>query len=156
MGMYQPLLFIHSWMRWTIIFAIIYFLIRSINGWSKQSPWTSQDNYYIWAFNQVFGYQILFGLTLWISLSPMTKAGFKDSSLILENSMIFFWFLRHPITMILALGAFHMGKAKGRSAVPEKRFKIFAVTFLIVLLVIASAIPWPGLSYGRSLFRWFL
>jgi hypothetical protein len=153
--MYEPILFLHSWTRWAVFLGVIYFFIRSVVGWWKKSTWTSQDGYFIWAFNQAFGYQVAFGITLWIGLSPMTKAGMKDPPLILENDMIFFWVLRHALTMILALGAFHIGKARSKKVAPNDRFKVYTVTFAIVLLMIVSAIPWPWLSYGRTLFRWF-
>ena len=124
--------------------------------WRQQAPWMAQDSYFIWAFNQVFGYQIGFGITLWIGLNPMTKVGFKNPSLVLENGVISFWVLRHAITMILALGTFHIGKARSKKVIPNDRFKIYTVTFAIILTLITSAIPWPWLSYGRALFRWFL
>ena len=153
--MYQPLLFIHSWFRWILFIAIIYFFIRSAKAWRTQHNWTGQDNYFIWAFNQIFGYQLGFGLTLWTGLSPMTKTGFKNPSLIFDNGVISFWVLRHAITMILAFGVFHIGRAKSKKAPPNDCFKIYTITFGIILTLVASAIPWPWLSYGRSLFRWW-
>ncbi len=153
--MYELLLFIHSWTRWIVLIAIIYFFLRSLRGWRTGAPWTAQDHYFIWAFNQIFGYQVLFGLTLWIGLSPMTKAGIKNPNLILQDGAISFWVLRHALTMILAFGLFHAGRAKSKKVSTIQRFKVYALTFGMMLAMIASAIPWPWLSYGRLLFRWF-
>jgi hypothetical protein len=152
--MYEPLLLIHSWTRWAVFFGALYFLGRSFTGWWKKTPWTPQDGNFIWAFNQAFTYQIGFGIVLWLGLSPITKAGFKSPWLLLENGAISFWALRHPLTMVLALGVFHIGKARSKKVLPEERFRLFAITFAIVFIMISSAIPWPWLSYGRAFFRW--
>ncbi len=152
--MYDSLLFIHSWFRWAVYLAVIYFLIRSIIGWQKKSPWTVQDNHFVWAFTQVFAYQIGFGLTLWIGLSPLTKIAIKDPALLWEEGLISFWVLRHPATMVLALGVYFIGKSRSEKAL-SNRFKAYAITFTVIFLMITSAIPWPWLAYGRALFRWF-
>lgn len=153
--MYESLLFIHSWTRWVVFIGLIYFLIKATSGWLMKTPWKASDGHFIWAFDQVFGYQVLFGLTLWLGLSPYTKTVFKDFNLLWENPVLFFWTLRHGLTMILALGVFHMGKGKAKRASDNKKYKIFAFTFAGSLLLVISAIPWPWLSYGRALIRWF-
>ena len=152
--MYEPLLLLHSWVRWLILLSLIYFLAKSIKGAFFAEKWSANEESFLWAFNQAFGYQVLFGLTLWLGQSPLVKAGFREPHLILNDSVVSFWALRHPLTMIFALGAFHMAKARAKRVAPEEKFKHFAITFGLILILIASAIPWPTLSYGRPLLRW--
>ena len=154
--MYESILLVHSWVRWMVVLAIVYFFLRSLFGWLTEAAWTEKDDSFIWVFNQLFGIQIAFGFTLWIALSPFTKAFMKDPSLIFDNSLMSFWALRHGLTMIFAMGAFHIGRGRSKRSPPEKRFKIFTFAFGVVIVMIASAIPWPWLSYGRPLFRWML
>ena len=153
--MYEPLLFIHSWTRWSVLLALLYFFWRSTVGWARKQKWEASDAHFIWAFNQVFGYQVAFGFTLWLALSPFTKAGFRDFGSITENPLVFFWTIRHGGTMLLAYGIFHMGKARAKRIEASVRFRHYSIVFGVILLLIVSAIPWPWLSYGRSLFRWF-
>ena len=153
--MYEPLIFIHSWFRWILFVGIVYFLTRSIYCWITKKPWKPSDTNFIWAFDQIFNYQILFGLMLWLAGSPLTKALFQDPSAALQNDVISFFTIRHGLTMIFAVGVFHMCKARARRLPEKDRFKIFSVVFGLVFVIVCSAIPWPGLIYGRDLFRWF-
>lgn len=153
--MYEPFLLLHSWTRWLVLLPAVYFFVKSVAGAAGYARWSAGENYFIWAFNQVFGYQVLFGLSLWLGASPIVKAAFRTPAIIFEDATIGFWTLRHPLTMIAALGVFHIGKAKAKRVEIERKFKYFAVTFGVILLLIASAIPWPWLTYGRPLLRWF-
>ncbi len=152
--MYEPLLFIHSWLRWIVLLAMCYFFVRSLYGWAKKHTWKPADSHFMWAFNQMFAYQVAFGIGIWMALSPFTKAAFKDTALILESPVIFFWTVRHGLTMILAIGFFQAAHAKTRRAPESVRFRNYAFVFGILLLIVASAIPWPGLPHGRNLLRW--
>lgn len=153
--MYEQLLFLHSWTRWVVFGTTVYFFLKSTIGWMRGARWTDSDAYFIWVFNQLFGFQLMFGLLLWLSLSPFTKAAFADGSLLSTNAAIFFWVVRHPLTMIFSYGFFHLGRARAKRADAKRKVRIYAVTFGVILFAVCSAIPWPGLLYGRSLFRWF-
>ena len=152
--MYEPLLFVHSWFRWIVLLSMIYFFGRSVYGWTRKISWAASDNQFMWAFNQMFAYQVMFGLALWIALSPYSKAGFKDAATLQENPVVSFWTIRHPATMLIAIAIFQIGHLLAKRRPADSKFRIYAVTFGLVLVAICSAIPWPGLDYGRALFRW--
>ncbi|RYZ68028.1 MAG: hypothetical protein EOP05_16950 [Proteobacteria bacterium] len=154
--MFGPFLFVHSWMRWIVLVALLYFVARTTYGWAKQIKWTERDSHFVWIFNQIFGYQVLFGLTLWLAMSPIVKAGFKEPSTFINEPLIFFWGLRHGLTMIVALGLFQIGAARAKRSPTSTRMRTYSLTSITVLFFILSAIPWPWMSYGRDLFRWFL
>jgi hypothetical protein len=142
-------------MRWIVAFAILFYFGRAMVGVLNRARPTELDTNFLWAFNQIFGYQILFGLTLWLAASPFVKVGLKNPGEMLSDPAISFWTLRHPLTMIFALGIFHMGKAFVRKrGTPENYFKYYSAIFFLILVTVASAIPWPGLVYGRDWFRW--
>jgi hypothetical protein len=153
--MYEPLLLIHSWTRWIVLIGLIFLFIRSLQGWIKQSEWTEGHTTFVWGVDQAFGYQVLFGILIWLALSPFSKAGFAQPGEIMTNPLLFFWTLRHPLTMISALGFFQIAKVRARRK-PESRekFKLMTLATGTLLILIATAIPWPGLYYGRALFRW--
>jgi heme/copper-type cytochrome/quinol oxidase subunit 4 len=142
--MYGLMLFIHSLTRWLVVLGTLFFFFRSLKGWIKNEEWTTQDTQFVWGFNQVFGCQILFGFTMWLGLSPITMAIFKDFNLIRENFVMLFWFALHGTAMILCLGFFHMAKAKARRTTDSKlKFKIFTLTLALIIAIFLMAIPWP-------------
>ena len=151
--MYGPLLFIHSWMRWLVLGVLLFLIFKTLFVQINKSKWQPKDDATLWVFDQIFGYQILFGLVLWAGTSPLTKMVFKNFSVIQEDPVLFFWFLRHPLTMIVAMGFFQGGYDKFKEAVPEKKNKILLFTLIITLVIILSAIPWSNLIFGRPLFR---
>jgi hypothetical protein len=152
--MYGPLLLIHSWTRWIVVVSGILFLIRCLVGWMKRQEWSSSENYFIWGFNQILGYQILFGFTLYIAASPYVRMAISNPSLISTNPVVGFWVARHAVTMLSTLGVFHVGRAKAKKAPQDSRFRIYTITFTVLMAMILSAIPWAGLAYGRPWFRW--
>lgn len=155
--MYSSLLFIHSWTRWVVVLGGIGLTSQMFLRWHQRRQWGGADNGLVWAFSQVFGYQVLFGLSLYIGGSPYTKVLISKPGLTLKTPVFFFWGLRHPATMLLALAIFQIGKRISQKHVQiEGRHRAFAVTLLLTMLAILSAIPWPKLEYGRSFFRWSL
>jgi hypothetical protein len=152
--MYGPMLLIHSWTRWIVVISSFYCLIRCFVGWLRKQEWGSTENYFIWAFNQILGYQILFGLMLYIGASPFVKMAISDPALIQSNPVVNFWVARHGPTMLLTLGVFHVGRAQATKAPANARYRIYAITFTVLMVMFLSAIPWVGLVYGRPWFRW--
>jgi hypothetical protein len=66
--MYEPLLLIHSWTRWIVLIGLVFLFIRSLQGWVKQTEWTDGHTTFVWAVDQVLGYQVLFGILIWLAL----------------------------------------------------------------------------------------
>lgn len=153
--MYEPLLLVHSLIRWALLFSMAWFLLLSLRGWIKKENWGPRQNHFLWAFDQAFGYQVLFGITLWIGGSPFVKSVFMNWSSVGEP-LQFFWFFRHGFTMLLSFGFWHFMRAKIRKAKNEDKFKLAFWTFFSILIFVLSAIPWPWLSYGRPWLRWHL
>lgn len=151
--MYEPLLFIHSWLRWLMLFMGLYLILRFARAARGGRAWTERDAGLLWAFDQAFGYQFLFGLTLWAGMSPWVKAFFHDPAGALENPFVFFWSLQHPLTMLVAIGVFHMLKARARRFEGAERFRALVGTLTLSLLIVLSGIPWPWMDVGRALVR---
>ena len=154
--MYEPLIFIHSWTRWAVLFGTGLLLWRTLNGWFRNKKWTSQDNHLVWAYTQVFGYQLLFGLTLYLGISPMTKASFMNLKGAWANPILRFWSVQHISWMISAFVVFQIGKHLSyKKTSIENRHRALAFTTLASTVILLCGIPWPYLVYGRSWFRGF-
>lgn len=126
-----------------------------MRGWVFKSIWTQYSEDLVRIFNQIFVIQICFGFTLWLFASPIVHAALLHPSMILHEPIFFFWAVRHPLTMIAALGVFHVGKYRARFAPDSAKHRTYSLTLGFVILIIFSAIPWPIYSYGRALFRGF-
>src|SRR4029077_2993408 len=65
-----------------------------------------------------------------------------------------FWAVEHITSMMLAVILAHVGRVLGRkAATPDsRRMKLF-ICFGIATVLMLLAIPWPGMSAGRPLFR---
>lgn len=153
--MYEALLFIHSWTRWAVVIGIVLILWQTLNGWLRNKKWTGYDNHLVWAFDQVLNYQVIFGLVLYLGLSPMTKMFFKNWGVIKDNPVFEFWAYFHISMMLLSIVIFQIGKFITYKKPIEQRHKGVAITMIFITLTIGLAIPWPFLVHGRALFRGF-
>ncbi|MBL7715501.1 MAG: hypothetical protein JNL01_08515 [Bdellovibrionales bacterium] len=154
--MYGPILFIHSWVRWGVLLGALFLIVRTTWASLSRQNWTARDNYWVWAYGQIFGYQLIFGLTLYFGLSPMTRSAFQNFSEAMENPVLFFWSIRHPLTLILAFAVFVLGKRLCFNRLSlETRHRGMAAVLWVSTAILLSAIPWPVLEYGRPWVRGF-
>ena len=153
--MYESLIFIHSWTRWILISAIIYFFIFSSVAAFRESEWSPREENFVWILSQLLIYQALFGVTLWWGTSPVVRSCILNPRQIFADSLCTFWTVRHPLTMLAAVTVFLVGKNRINRMAIERRFKSYVTVMGIIMLLIFSAIPWPFMSYGRALLRGF-
>ncbi|CAN5465698.1 hypothetical protein BH10BDE1_BH10BDE1_35890 [soil metagenome] len=152
--MYEPLLFIHSWFRWLALLSTVYYFGACIVASIRRAEWGASDNHFHWAYNQLIGYQIGFGVALWLAASPFVKAGLSNINDMYADPVLFFWTVRHPLTMLAVYAIYHIGRAFAKKVNTGSKHKVFAVTFAVILILMASAIPWSWLDFGRPNFRW--
>lgn len=123
-------------------------------GWYAGSRWTSSDDRLHSALVNVTSLQFLVGLALYAWLSPLTPAFFADPGPGMKVPTLRFFMLDHPVSMLIGIGILHAWRSRTlRVADGRTRHRQVTVSTLIVLLIIAASIPWPGLTYGRELFR---
>ncbi len=151
---YAAVLFIHSWLRWIVIFTGVAAVVRSSAGAAAGKPWTATDDRSGFWFSIALDVQFLLGLILYVFLSPFTHAAFADFGGAMKNSVQRFWAIEHFVGMLIAIGLVHMGRTTARKSDTLRRHKVTAGFFVIALVVILASIPWPGLPYGRPLLRW--
>lgn len=92
--------------------------------------------------------QFLVGLALYLFISPNTTAAMHDFGAAMHTPATRFFLVEHPFGMIVAIALAHVAKMRAQRGARGAR--TFYVVSLIVLLV---SQPWPGLPYGRPLFR---
>ena len=149
--MYGIVLNIHSWLRWVVIIAGLWTILRAwIPG---PRPWTRTDDRSVRAFVGALDIQMLLGLLLYFVLSPFTKQAMADMGMAMKVPGLRFFAVEHTLGMVIAITLAHVGAARIRRATPERRHRIASIYFVLALLAILASIPWPGLPAGRPLFR---
>jgi hypothetical protein len=152
---YTPVLAIHSWLRWiTLLLAVG----ATMNAWRPDTDLSARPpgRYWDTFFMMALDFQVLFGLLLYFGLSPTSKFGLENMGAALQNSTIRFWTLDHIAWMTAATVLVRVGRvlainAKTSATRRKWRFLFFALTTLTII----AGIPWPGLPYGRALFRFW-
>jgi hypothetical protein len=150
---YPPVLFIHSWLRWaTLLLAIAATVnaFRTDSDLSRPMPGRQWDTLFMMALD----FQVLFGLLLYFGLSPFIMEASKDLGVALQSPGLRFWTIDHIAWMAGATILVRVGRVLALNATtPQGRRKWRALFFTLTTITILMGIPWPGLTWGRPLFR---
>lgn len=149
--MYGVVLNIHSWLRWLVIIAVLWTILRAVLPGPR--AWTPADDRSMRLSVMSIDVQFLLGLLLYFVLSPFTRLAMSDMGAAMKSSGLRFFAVEHLVGMLIGLTLAHIGAARIRKASPERRHRLAAIFFVLALLAILASIPWPGLPAGRPLFR---
>src|SRR5215831_15567703 len=152
--MYSTMLTIHSWMRWLVLLLAIG---ATINAFRMPESTTSKLPGRWWDifFMLAIDLQVLAGLALYFGMSPFTLEAMNDMGLAMKAPQLRFWAIEHPTGMFAAFIVLRIGRVlASNSKTPEVRRNRRATCFAVATLIILASIPWPGLPYGRALFRY--
>lgn len=153
--MYNAALIAHSWLRWFVILAGLFAVIRAIGGVAGRRSWTRVDDRAGFWFGMLLDLQIVLGLILYFLLSPITRAAMQDFGAAMASSGLRFWSVEHVFGVIVGLALVHIGRARTRKLTDSgARHKAAAISYTLGLLAILIAIPWPGMPNGRPLLRY--
>jgi hypothetical protein len=153
---YTFLLALHSWLRWLVILAALYAIVRAIGGSLQRRPWLRADERAGFWFVTLVDVQMLLGLLLYFLFSPITRAALQDFGGAMGSSGLRFWAVEHPFGMIVGIALAHVGRSRTKKLTDDRsRHRVAAITFILALLAILIAIPWPGMPNARGLVRGF-
>ncbi|MCW5832679.1 MAG: hypothetical protein KIS78_09745 [Labilithrix sp.] len=149
------LLTLHSWTRWAVVASLAVVLARSVRGWATGRPWTASDGGVARAWIGAMDLQLALGFTLYFVSSPIAEIARRDlrGAWGAGDALRFFGVV-HPAAMLVAVVIAHATWTWARRAELDRaRFRRLALGGLATALLVALAIPWPSLSYGRPLVR---
>lgn len=145
--MYTGLLHAHSGLRWVALILLIYSII---NAYQKKSSgvFTEKDRKLSVFTLMSIHIQTVLGIVLYFVSPKVNHApGF------MKDSVLRFFAVEHLLLMIIAVVLITMGHSKAKKAEDDsKKFKLIFTFFLIGLLLIIAAIPWPFRDLGGA---WF-
>ena len=153
--MYNFALIVHSWLRWAVILAGLFAVVRAISGATGRRSWSRIDERAGFWFVTLLDLQFLLGLILYLFLSPITHAAMQDFGAAMKSSGLRFWGVEHVFGMIVGIALVHIGRARTRKVTDSRaRHKVAAISYTLGLLAILIAIPWPAMPNGRPLLRY--
>jgi hypothetical protein len=154
--MYGLTLLLHSWVRWLLLALALVVLLRSLRGLRTQQAWSARDERWLRVFMGLLNLQFLFGLSLYVALSPIVRAALRDPSAAMKSAVLRFFGVEHLTAMLIALTVAHVGMARARRAADaHARHRRTLFTIVGFLLAVVIGIPWPFRPYGRPLVRSF-
>jgi hypothetical protein len=138
------MLHLHSFLRWAIVLAGIWAVIRSLKGVTGKTPFTGADAKAGLFFQILCDLQLLVGLILFFFVSPLSKSGMADMGAAMKSPVLRFFTVEHEVMAIVAIALVHIGKSKIKKAVSDaQKHKLGLIFFGLALILILAAIPWP-------------
>ena len=129
----------HSGLRWV---ALILLLLAIVNAFTSKTYEKKHKMINLFAMVTLHT-QLLIGLGLYF-ISPRVQfvKGWMSSKV--AEGMYRFYNLEHILLMIIAIVLVTIGHSKSKKgATPEEKFKPIKLWYVIGLLLILAAIPWP-------------
>lgn len=152
--MYEALLFVHSWMRWAIVVGCLYWLVRLVRGVVHGAAWSAADERTSKIVVGLVDLQLVLGALLYFDASILVASAWSDIGAAMKSSVLRFYSVEHVTVMVVAIGVLHAGRMRARWAKTDAaRFRTQLRFTGVFVVLIAVAIPWPGLSHGRPLAR---
>jgi cation transport ATPase len=148
--MYTGLLHLHSFLRYAVLFFLLLAVIKSFSGWLGKKPYTAADNKLSLITIIVVHVQLLVGLGLYF-ISPLVQTGNMAEAM--KDKVFRFFTVEHSAMMLAAVVLITVGRSLSKRAANDlAKHKKTAFFFLIGLIIILLAIPWPFSSVARG---WF-
>jgi membrane protein DedA with SNARE-associated domain len=146
---------VHSLLRWVVLAACIWALLRVWSGFFGGSAWTRKDQAAGLIFTSLLNVQFVLGLILY-AISPIMRAAFSDFAAAMKDSALRFFAVEHLAGMLLAVIIAQIGYSISKRARTNRgKFLRSAVAYSFAGLLIVASIPWPFMKYGRPLFPSF-
>lgn len=136
-------LILHSWLRWLIIIAAVWTVIRAIGGVAGHKPYKKADSKSNLFFMIFMDLQFLIGIIVYFIRGWANKWSGNIGDM-MGNSAERFFAVEHLVMMIIALILVHVGRnAVKKASIDRKKHSRSLVYFGIALILILIAIPWP-------------
>ncbi|WP_228376732.1 hypothetical protein [Chryseobacterium formosense] len=152
--MYQTLTFLHSTFRWLVLLSLVYSIFRAYKGYFSQKEFSKTDNLVRHWTATIAHIQLVLGITLY-SQSPIIKYFWKNFDEAKESLDLLFFGLIHIFLMLFSIVLITLGSSiSKRKMTDKKKFKTMLIYFIIALVIIFIAIPWPFSPFAnRPYFR---
>ncbi|SEG13461.1 hypothetical protein [Sphingobacterium lactis] len=150
--MYHYLLIAHTYMRWLVLFSLLFTLTRFTIRSLQRKPFTNLDNLARHGTATIIHLQLIIGIGLFTQ-TPLNKVFWNSDPLPFENMELTFYNIFHPLVMLLATVIISIGSALAKRKQNEAdKYKTTLLFFGLGLLLIFLAIPWPFSPFANRPF----
>jgi hypothetical protein len=141
--MYQTLTFLHSIFRWLVLLSLFYSIFRAYQGYFSDKIFSKTDDSVRHWTATIAHIQLVLGITLY-SQSPIIKYFWKNFTEARESFDLFFFGLIHISLMLISIILITIGSSISKRKTDDReKFKTILIYFVIALVIIFIAIPWP-------------
>jgi len=141
--MYQTLTFLHSILRWLVLLSLLYSIFRAYKGYFSLGNFLKVDNIARQWTVTIAHIQLIIGIILY-SQSPIIKYFWNNYDKVKESLDVLFFGMIHISLMLLSIILITIGSAVSkRKTTDREKFKTILFYFIIALVIIFIAIPWP-------------
>ncbi|MFT3677157.1 MAG: hypothetical protein QM781_14775 [Chitinophagaceae bacterium] len=136
---------LHNLLRWIIIILLVWSIIKAYTGWQKKKSFSPSDRR-IWLFTLISAHTtFVVGLYLWLwGRYGWLKLNLPEGESVMSNKFFRFFLIEHPLFMFVAIVLITLGYGMAKKPIPdESKFKRAFWLFVVALLMILVAIPWP-------------
>jgi hypothetical protein len=136
---------IHSILRWLILLVLLYTIIKAFMGMQQKSLFSNADDKGGLILTILVDIQLLIGLVQYFQgawgLKNIQNIGMGA---VMKDGYARFFAMEHILMMLVAVILIHVGRSKSKKAIDDlaKHKKAFWY-YLIALILILAAIPWP-------------
>jgi uncharacterized protein YacL len=143
--MQTGLLHLHNLLRWIILIFLLLSILKSYTGMTSKKTFEASDKK-IWLFTMIAAHiTLLLGLYQWLLgrygiLSYVKPEGVS----MMKDPYLRFFQMEHPVSMILAIVFITLGYGMAKKNVDDvTKYKKAFRYFLLALVLILVAVPWP-------------
>jgi cytochrome b561 len=151
--MYRELIFLHGIVRWLVLILLLVSILAAWQGLQRKRPFTKAVNA-LRHWTATAGHiQLMIGIMVYVK-SPVVKMYFASAKSEKSSEGIFFSIL-HIAIMLCAIAVLTVGSAMAKRKTDDRdKYGTMLLWFLMALLLIFLAIPWPFSPLSkRSLLR---
>lgn len=142
--MYTGLLHLHNLLRWIILILLLVALFRHLAGMNNKRAVSAGDKKVDLFLMIAAHITLILGLIQWsvgdFGFNFIRTAGF---GVVMKNAAMRFWAVEHLTGMLIAIVLITIGRGKVKRAVDYTAHKKAFWFFLLALIVILAAVPWP-------------
>jgi uncharacterized membrane protein YozB (DUF420 family) len=137
------MLFFHSLLRWLVLISLLYAIYRAYTGYTSNRAFTPVDDAVRHWTATIAHMQLLMGILVY-SQSAIIKYFWGNFREAIHQQEIAFFGLIHLIMMVTAIVILTIGSALAkRKETDKEKFRTMLIWFIIALIIIFIAIPWP-------------
>jgi hypothetical protein len=139
------LLHLHNLLRWVILILLLISIAKAFSGWQQKKTFSAGDKR-VWLFTLNSAHiTLLVGLYQWLwGRYGLLTTELPEGESVMKNKFFRFFWVEHPTFMILAIIMITLGHGMAKKPVQDiVKYKRAFWFFVIALLMILVAVPWP-------------